>query len=100
VDEQRRCDLCGVLIAPHAHYVVRIEVFADPTVPALNVEGLGVAGADETYEKLIEQMKHMSEEELQDQVHRHFYFTLCPTCQPEFLVNPLGRPRRRRVSEN
>src|SRR4051812_30116369 len=25
------CELCGVSVPPHAHYIVRIDVFADPS---------------------------------------------------------------------
>jgi hypothetical protein len=88
-----RCDQCNRLIPPHAHYVVRIDVFADPTMPQMSTEELEEMDSDETFRKLIEQMKLMTEEELQDQVHRRFEFKLCPKCQREFLVNPLGKPR-------
>src|SRR4051812_3047547 len=97
MSKRHRCDLCFREIAPHAHYIVRIEVFADPTMPPLDTNN---AGAEATYQELIEQMKHMSAEELQDQVHRSFFFTLCSECQPKFLANPLGRPRHRKVGEN
>src|SRR5688572_9124034 len=32
------CDLCGTAIAPHAHYIVRIDVFADPSMPPVSTE--------------------------------------------------------------
>jgi hypothetical protein len=86
-----RCDRCQTSIPPHAHYIVRIDVFADPSMPELCADDLEEMDFDETFRKLIEQMKHMSEQELQDQVHRRFEFTLCPKCQREYLGNPLGR---------
>ena len=91
--QRHRCDRCNVTMPPHAHYVVRIDVFADPSMPELSGEDLEEMDFDETFRKLLEQMKQMSEQELQDQVHRRFEFTLCPRCQREYLVNPLGRPR-------
>src|SRR3954468_13587264 len=95
--ERLRCNLCSREIAPHAHYIVRIEVFADPTVPPLDTTQ---NAGEPTYQELIEQMKHMSAEELQDQVHRSFFFTLCSECHPKFLANPLGKPRQRKVGAN
>ncbi|HEY7087559.1 MAG TPA: hypothetical protein VH518_05675 [Tepidisphaeraceae bacterium] len=95
-----RCDRCNALIPPHAHYIVRIDVFADPTLPEMSSEDLEEADFDETFRKLIEQMKHLSEKELQDQVHRRMEFKLCPKCQREYLANPLGRAPRAPESHN
>ena len=50
--------------------------------------------------ELMEQMKDMSADELQDQVHRRFEFKLCRPCQMRFLVNPLGKPRQVRTGRN
>jgi hypothetical protein len=49
---------------------------------------------DQTMRNLIEQMKHMTADELQDQVARRFEYRLCRPCQMEYLVDPLG-PRAR-----
>jgi hypothetical protein len=94
------CALCGKPIPPNAHYIVRIDVFADPSMPEMTSEQLAQMDADSEIENLLDQMKSMSEQELQDQVHRRFEFTLCRACQREFLVNPLGKPRRQKVGEN
>jgi hypothetical protein len=51
-------------------------------------------------QELLAQMKDMTAEELQDQVHRRFEFKLCRACQMRFLVNPLGKPRTLRVGKN
>jgi hypothetical protein len=93
-----RCELCGEGVKASGHYVVRMDVFADPSMP----EGLGEEGGDlkGAMAKVIEEMKGLSEEELQDQVHRRFEFVLCGKCHREFLVNPLGRPRKGRIGEN
>ena len=87
------CELCGAVVAPHAHYVVRIDVYADPSVPAMTTEELEELDFDQSFAKLLEQMKHLSADDLQDQVHRRFEFRLCPPCQGRFLANPLGKPR-------
>ena len=97
---RNRCDICDCVIAPHGHYLVRIDVLADPSIPEVSSNELEEIDFDETFRSLIEQMENMSEDELQDQVFRRFRFNLCPTCQREFLANPLGMPRRKAVGEN
>jgi hypothetical protein len=94
------CDICNVVIAPHAHYIVRMDVFADPSIPEMSTEELEEMDADATFAKLIDDMKQMTAEDLQDQVHRRFEFKLCPACQKRFLANPLGLPRKRSSGEN
>ena len=104
------CDLCDRLISPHGHYVVRIDVFAGiadllderigPDIPAVTGEEMEEAYYQHAMAELIEQMKGMSAEELQDQVHRRMEFKLCRPCQMRFLANPLGKPRTRRIASN
>src|SRR5436305_11451744 len=87
------CDICHRVMDLHASYIVRIDVFADPTVPPLNTDDAQAPGFDQTLDDLMEQMKGMSTEELQDGVHRRFEYRLCPACHLRFLANPLGKPR-------
>jgi hypothetical protein len=94
------CDICGQSVAPHAHYVVRIDVFADPSMPVLSDEELEETNFDEKLAELVEQMKQLSADELQDQVHRRFEYRLCRVCQMRFIVNPLGLPRTTRSNRN
>jgi hypothetical protein len=96
------CDSCGRRVEPHGHYVVKMEVYADPSMPAVTTDELEEKEFGEGMKELIEQMKGMSAEELQDQVHRRFQFRLCRGCQVKFLANPLGRPRggARQAGEN
>ena len=94
------CDLCGDTVPPHAHYVVRIDVFADPSIPAVSSDDLDEMDPAHTIEHLIEQMKGMSADDLQDQVHRRFEYRLCRRCQANFLSNPLGKPRQRAAGQN
>ena len=100
MSERVICDLCGESVPPHAHYVVRIDIFADPTLPTMSTEELERMEMDETLTKLLEQMKRMSADELQDQVHRRFDYKLCRSCQRKFLANPLGKPREQTVGDN
>jgi len=97
---ESNCELCGRAIPPHAHYVVRIDVFADPSLPKLSAEEVANANFDQELKKLVDQMMHMSEEELADQVHRRFEFRICRPCQVKFLANPLGKPRVKGVGPN
>ena len=87
------CDLCHRPVPPHAHYIVCIDVFADPEMPAATSEEMEEADYQAAMQELVEKMKNMSADELQDQVHRRFEFKLCRVCQMRFLVNPLGKPR-------
>src|SRR4051812_20856192 len=94
------CELCGREVELHESYVVRIEVFADPSMPATSSEELAAIDFDETYAALLDQMKHMTADDLQDDVHRHFEFRICRRCQRTFLANPLGKPRQVRAGRN
>ena len=94
------CDLCSRPVAPHGHYIVQIDVFADPEMPALTSDEMEEADYQAAMHELLAQMKGMSADELQDQVHRHFEFKLCRSCQMRFLVNPLGKPRQSRTGQN
>ncbi len=85
---------------PHTHYVVRIDVFADPAMPATSSGELAGTDFGTEISKLLEEMKGMSEDELADQVHRRFEFKICPTCQLRFLANPLGKPRGVEMGRN
>ena len=97
---ESNCELCGRVIPPHQHYVVRIDVFADPSLPELSAEDVAKLNFDQELAKLVEEMKHMSEEELADQVHRRFEYKICRPCQIKFLANPLGKPRVKGLGPN
>jgi hypothetical protein len=92
------CDICRASIPPHEHFLVRIDVFADPAVPAIDTEGDEAETSSESIERLIEAMKSMTADDLQDGVHRRFEYRICAACQKAFLANPLGLPRVQRDS--
>jgi hypothetical protein len=94
------CDLCDRVVSPHGHYVVKIEIFADPAMPQVSSEEMEEADYQAAMAELLAQMKDMSADDLQDQVHRSFKFNLCRACQMRFLVNPLGKPRQWRSGAN
>lgn len=85
------CHRCSAVLTPGQgdFYVVRIEAFADPTPPRFNGDfsDLDVAGE---IDRLIEQMKDMSERELMDQVYRRLTLHLCGRCYREWIENPAG----------
>jgi hypothetical protein len=94
------CELCGRVVDVAESYVVRIDVFADPSVPPVTAEQLQAQGASATIAELMEQMKHLSADDLQDDVHRRFEYRLCRPCQRRFLANPMGKPREVRAGTN
>jgi hypothetical protein len=94
------CDICGTRIPPHAHYIVKMEIYADPSIPPIDTEELEESDPAAKMNDLIDQMKNMSADELMDQVHRHFEFRLCRPCHARFLANPLGMPREQSTPTN
>jgi hypothetical protein len=98
--ETVECELCGRAVALHESYVVRIDVFADPSVPAVSSEELAAIDFDETIAELMARMKHLSADDLQDDVHRRFEYRICRPCQRRFLANPLGKPREAQAGKN
>ena len=82
--------MCARPVPVGAGYVVRIEVYADPELPQMTAEQIAAMDLDAEMARLLEQMKHMSSDELQDSVHRQFEYRLCPVCHRRYLVNPLG----------
>src|SRR5690349_10977195 len=65
-----KCDLCDKALVPHEHYIVRIEVLADPTMPPIQTSELEKHDYDKTMQDLLDEMKHLTADDLQDQVHR------------------------------
>jgi hypothetical protein len=93
MSERVICDICGQTVVPHAHYIVKIEVYADPSMPPVDTEELEEKDLEKTLANLMDELKHYSAEELQDQVHRRFEYRICRACQMKFIANPLGQPR-------
>jgi len=93
MSDRLHCDLCGRDLSPQGHYIVRIDVFADPAIPALSAKEVESLDFDATMKQLIAEMEGLSADDLQDQVHRRFEYHICRPCQMRFLANPLGKPR-------
>ncbi len=84
------CDICGkaLLIDEDVRYLLRIEVFAAYDPLELTKEDLQKATREEIG-RLIEKMRDMSPEELEDSVYKKFAFQLCPVCQRRYIKDPL-----------
>jgi len=87
------CDLCGRSLPVHASFVVRIDVYADPSLPEMSGAELASFDFDAALSQVIDEAKGMTADDLQDGVHRRFEFRLCPGCHKAYLANPLGKPR-------
>jgi hypothetical protein len=98
--ESLTCALCRRPIAHGAHYVVRVDVFADPAVPPVSAAAVDAMDLEGEIDALLEQMKDMTSEELQDDVHRRFEYRVCSTCHKQVLANPMGMPRLRMIGKN
>ena len=94
------CDICGTVLRAAESYVVRIDVYADPTLPTISTEELDESDPEAKVADLLKEMEHLSADDLQDQVHRRFEFRVCARCQRGVIANPLGLPRRTREGEN
>jgi hypothetical protein len=83
------CHRCGRELFPGRGdlYVVRIEAFADPTPPEL-AEFVNPEELAEKIDELIEQMRHMTEQELMDQVYRRLTLHLCGDCYRVWIEDP------------
>ena len=77
-------------IPPHAHYVVKLEVYADPTLPDISADDLEEMDYARRMQELLAEMEGLSSEELEDSVHWRREFRICRSCQRALLKNPLG----------
>jgi hypothetical protein len=87
------CDRCGMTIPPHAQYIVKMEVYADPTLPEVSADDLEETDYARRMEELLAEMEGISAEELEESVHWRREFRICRPCQRALLKNPLGGER-------
>jgi hypothetical protein len=99
-DEEHHCAVCKRPVPLGMGYVARIDVFADPELPPMTSAQIEATDVSSTLLEVMEQIKNLSAEELQESVHRRFEFRLCPGCHRAYLANPLGMPRAVRVGAN
>ena len=86
------CHRCGAVLTPGRgdFYVVRLEAFADPTPPEITAEELAGIDPGQEIDRLIEQMRGMSEQELMDHVYRRLTIHLCGPCYRKWIEDPAG----------
>jgi len=84
------CARCRAELKPGAgnFYVVRIEAMADPTPPSFSEEDLKRDPRLEI-ERLIDQMRDLSQQELLDQVYRRLVLYLCRPCYQQWIEDPV-----------
>ena len=85
------CDRCFTeLVSGKGNfYVVKIEAVADPSPPIFDEEDLERDALREI-DRLIEETRELSEQELLDQVYRRMTIFLCLRCFNEWVENPAG----------
>jgi hypothetical protein len=84
------CARCGSVLRPGTDdfYVVRIEAVADPSPPAFSEDDLDLDHRAEI-ERLLDQMRGLSEQELVDQVYRRLLLHLCGPCYRQWIEDPV-----------
>ena len=85
------CNRCARELTPGSgdFYVVRIEAVADPTPPEFSQEDLQRDPRAEI-DKLLAQLRDVSEQEAMDQVYRRVTIHLCTACYRKWIENPTG----------
>jgi len=84
------CHRCGAVLTPGRgeFYIARIEAFADPAPPQADGQPDDEVNPAAEIDRLLEQMKNMSERELMDQVYRRLTIHLCGPCYRRWIENP------------
>jgi hypothetical protein len=84
------CARCGVELTPGTgdFYVVRIEAMADPSPPYFTEQDL-LHDPRMEIERLIRQMRGLSERELLEQVYRRLVLHLCGPCYRHWIEDPV-----------
>jgi hypothetical protein len=84
------CARCSTELKPGTgdFYVVRIEALADPSSPRFSDEDMKRDHRAEI-ERLIAQMRDLSEREISDQVYRRLILHLCGPCYHRWIEDPV-----------
>lgn len=85
------CDRCRARLSPGSGelYRITIEAVADPFPPVLDHEDLARDPKTEI-ERIVAEVRELSEQDLMDQVHRRVTLFLCPTCYRQWIEHPTG----------
>ena len=85
------CHRCGADLAPGAgnFYIVRIIAVADPTPPTITEADLET-DIESEIQRLLDELRGLSEQEAADQVFRRLTVHLCARCFNEWIEDPTG----------
>ena len=85
------CARCAAELKPGegSFYQVHIEAVADPAPPRVDAVPSPAELRGEI-ERLLEELKGLSEREALDQVHRRLTIQLCAACYRQWIENPAG----------
>jgi hypothetical protein len=85
------CHRCGAELTPGEgnFYVVRILAIADPTPPSFGEADMEIDIQAEI-DRILDEARDMSEQELTDQVFRRLTIHLCAPCYREWIETPAG----------
>ena len=84
------CDRCGrPLEQGQLRYIARIEVLAAADPLEITLEDL-LRDSRREMDALLEQCKHLTEEQLMRDVYVKFEFDLCRSCQKSYVTDPLS----------
>ena len=94
------CDICGHKLDDR-RFVTRIEVYPSFDPEEITADDLERDNLDEIA-GIINDMDLTGELDLSKDGLKSFRYDLCPTCQQQFVKDPLAlhRPRRLRISDN
>jgi hypothetical protein len=77
----KKCDSCRRKIASkELWFVLRIELFADPTPPDITKEDLHKDHKEEM-KKIIKEMGKTNPDEANDEIHERYQFVVCKDCR-------------------
>jgi hypothetical protein len=85
------CQRCSAALKPGRgeFYLVKILALADPSPPVITREELA-ADVGREIQRLVAQLRGLSEAEMMDQVYRRELIYLCAPCYRAWIANPVG----------
>jgi len=85
------CHRCGAELQPGSgdFYLVKIEAFADPFPPVIELEATD-RDVHREIGRLAEALNDLSPQEAMDQVYRRLTLYLCTACYRRWIENPAG----------
>ena len=94
------CDICGLKLNDQ-RFVARIEVYPSFDPDEITDDDLDRDNLDEIA-GIIHNMDLTGDLDLTQDAPKSFRYDLCPSCQQQFVKDPLAlhRPRRLRMSDN